>query len=66
MDDSAESRAEQHERLAQLMEDTEGRMHMTADVLKEPAKSAMHERADRVTDRAERHMVKARKLRARG
>lgn len=57
------TRAETQERLAAIMEETEARMHSTADVLREPQRSALHKRADAVTARAKQHLEAARRLR---
>lgn len=59
----AERRAKQHEQIAEVMEDTEARMHETADKLRSPKREALHQRARRVTKRARQHEALAEEIR---
>jgi Tfp pilus assembly protein PilN len=47
-------------RIGDLEEDTEQRMHSVADILPDP--DAVHERADRLSERAQKHHRHARAL----
>ena len=62
-DSSAEDRAGRHDRLAQVMELTEARMHSTADVLPEPNRSRRHSRADEISDKARSPQERAEEIR---
>jgi hypothetical protein len=55
--------AQRHERIADVEKATEERMHVTADMLHEPARSRMHGRADAISRRAEKHQQTAERLR---
>lgn len=61
MADSAESAA-RHKRIADVEQETEDRMHSTAERLPEPQRSAVHRRAKAVSHRAEEHRETARRL----
>lgn len=63
MIDSADSRAELLDRLARTMKQPEGRMHSTADVLPEPARTELHERANGISERARGYKERAHKAR---
>lgn len=58
----SESSADREQRLARLEEDTEQRMHSVADALPDP--EAVHERANRISERAREHAEHAAQLRA--
>jgi hypothetical protein len=45
------------------MEDTEARMHETADKVRSPQREALHRRARRVTERARQHEKLAEEIR---
>ena len=59
---TSEQRAQAHERLAEVEEETEQRMHSVAECL--PDTDRMHERANALSDRARRHLRRARALRS--
>jgi hypothetical protein len=66
MADSAENQAAlREERLAAIMEDTEARMHSTANLLPSPRREALHRRANRLSERAMAHLREAERLRRR-
>ena len=65
-DSPAEDRAVRHDRLADVMELTEARMHSTAEVLPEPNRSRRHSRADEISDRAQCHKERAEEIREGG
>ena len=54
--------ADREELLGRIEEDTEQRMHSVADALPDPA--VVHERANRLTERAAEHARRAAELRA--
>ena len=54
-------KADREEHLADVQEDTEQRMHSAADVL--PEGEWVHERADRLSARAQQHRDRAEELR---
>jgi hypothetical protein len=60
---TSEQRARAHERLAEVEEETEQRMHSVAESL--PDTDRVHERADALSDRARGHAQRARALRRR-
>jgi len=50
-------RADLHERVADIEEDTEARVHSVADIA--PKAERLHERADRISARAREHRRRA-------
>ena len=64
-DSPAEERAERHDRLAELMESTEDRMHSSADALPEPNRTRQHDRADAISEQARSHKRHAEQIRKR-
>ena len=54
-----ETRAERQERVAKIEKQTEEGMHSTAALLPEPNRSQIHERANRLSERAARRMEEA-------
>jgi hypothetical protein len=61
-DVSSDERAELEEQVADLEEATEQRMHSVAELL--PQSEKMHERADRLSDRAQEHRRRVERRRA--
>jgi hypothetical protein len=59
---SSDERAELEEKVADLEEATEQRMHSVAELF--PQSEKMHERADRLSDRAEEHRRRVERRRA--
>jgi vacuolar-type H+-ATPase subunit H len=64
MGEPIDSPAARHERIARIMEETEERMHSTAEVLREPRRTRMHQRADAISRQAQGHHATARRLKA--